>query len=135
MSRAWIALGSNLGDRDGWLEQGVEALVRVPQLQVLRRAEPIDTIPLGGLAQPNYRNMMVAVEWSGTPLALLGVCHEIEQDAGRDRGVQWGSRTLDLDLVRFEGELCDTAELTLPHPGLRDRTFWASQLAELETDG
>lgn len=134
MTRAWIALGSNLGDRDGWLHQGVAALARVPRLQIRRHAEPIDTAPLGGLVQPAYRNMMLCVEWPDTPEALLAACHEIEAAAGRDRGAHWGSRTLDLDLVRFDGELCDRADLTLPHPGLRDRAFWVSQLAELETD-
>jgi 2-amino-4-hydroxy-6-hydroxymethyldihydropteridine diphosphokinase len=134
MTRAWIALGSNLGDRDAWLDQGVAALAAVPDLRVTRRAGPIDTAPLGGLDQPAYRNMMVRVEWSGTPAALLGVCHEIERVAGRQRDVHWGPRTLDLDLVRFDGEMCDRPDLTLPHPGLRDRTFWGSQLAELESD-
>lgn len=134
MTRAWIALGSNLGDRDGWLERGMQALDSVDGLQLVRSVAPIETAPLGGLAQPPYRNMMVQVDWSGTPGALLAVCHAIEVGAGRDREVHWGSRTLDLDLVRFDGEMCDVANLTLPHPGLRDRPFWMSQLAELETD-
>ena len=134
MSRAWIALGSNLGDRDAWLERGVTALRAVDGLQLERVLAPIETAPLGGLAQPAYRNMMVRVRWSGTSEALLAVCHEIEDAAGREREVHWGSRTLDMDLVRVDAEMCDTVALTLPHPGLRDRPFWMSQLAELETD-
>ena len=134
MTRAWIPLGSNLGDRDGWLEQGVTALGQVQGLRVMQRAAPIDTAPLGGLSQPTYRNMMVRIEWPGTARDLLAVCHVIEQAAGRDREQHWGSRTLDLDLVRCDGALCDRPDLTLPHPGLRDRAFWQSQLAELESD-
>jgi 2-amino-4-hydroxy-6-hydroxymethyldihydropteridine diphosphokinase len=134
MTRAWIALGSNLGNRDDWLTRGVTSLAAVATLQITARAGPIDTLPLGGLSQPPYRNMMLQVEWSGTPGALLAECQEIERMAGRERDVHWGSRTLDIDLVRFDGVLCDGAELTLPHPGLRDRAFWASQLAELEND-
>jgi 2-amino-4-hydroxy-6-hydroxymethyldihydropteridine diphosphokinase len=134
MTRAWIALGSNLGDRDGWLAQGMTALHAVDGLHVHAITAPIDTAPLGGLDQPSYRNMMARVDWTGTPGALLAVCHAIEDAAGRDRSVHWGSRTLDLDLVRVDAALCDAGGLTLPHPGLRDRTFWISQLAELEND-
>jgi 2-amino-4-hydroxy-6-hydroxymethyldihydropteridine diphosphokinase len=103
-------------------------------LQITGQAGPIETLPLGGLSQPPYRNMMLQVEWPGPPGALLAICQEIERTAGREREVHWGSRTLDIDLVRFDGVLRDGAELTLPHPGLRDRAFWASQLAELEND-
>ena len=134
MTQAWIALGSNLGDRDAWLAGGVTALQAVDGLRVEATTAAMETAPLGGLAQPPYRNMMVRVDWLGTPQALLAVCHGIEDAAGRDREVHWGSRTLDLDLVRFDGALCDGADLTLPHPGLRDRPFWMTQLAELETD-
>ena len=134
MTRAWIALGSNLGDRDAWLRQGVAALGQVPQLRIEQQAEPIETAPLGGLSQPPYRNMMLRVDWAGPPEALLTACHSIEAAAGRDRAAHWGSRTLDLDLVRFDGELCDRPDLTLPHPGLRDRAFWVTQLAQLETN-
>jgi 2-amino-4-hydroxy-6-hydroxymethyldihydropteridine diphosphokinase len=132
--RGWIALGSNLGDRDQWLMHGLDALAAVPGLHIAARTGPQETAPLGGLDQPSYRNAMVRVEWAGTAAALLAACHAIEEGAGRDRRGHWGSRTLDLDLVRFDGELCDRPDLTLPHPGLRDRAFWAEQLAELESD-
>lgn len=134
LRRGWIALGSNLGDREGWLARGVAALESVPMLRVTATSAPIETAPLGGLDQPSYLNAMVRVEWNGTPEALLSACHAIEEAAGRSRGEHWGSRTLDLDLVRFDSELCDRPDLMLPHPGLRDRAFWARQLAELETN-
>lgn len=131
-TRAWVAFGSNLGDRDQWLRQGMHALTALKGLRVTGVASPIDTAPLGGLEQPAYRNAMMRVEWSGTAADLLAACHAIEESAGRSRTEHWGSRTLDLDLVRCDGELCDCPDLTLPHPGLRDRAFWARQLAELE---
>ena len=129
---AWVAFGSNLGDRDQWLRQGMDALAALPGIRVRAVAGPLETSPLGGLDQPTYRNAMMRVEWPGSAADLLAACHGIEEDAGRDRSGHWGSRTLDLDLVRFDGELCDRPDLTLPHPGLRDRAFWAAQLAELE---
>lgn len=130
--RAWVAFGSNLGDRDHWLRHGMDALAGLPGIRVTGTAGPIETAPLGGLEQPAFRNAMVRVEWPGTAADLLAACHGIEAAAGRTRVGHWESRTLDLDLVRFDGELCDRPDLSLPHPGLRDRAFWAVQLAELE---
>lgn len=130
--RAWIALGSNLGDRSAQLAGAISQLGSLDGMAELIATEPVETAPLGGLDQPTYLNAMVRGEWSGTPEELLASCHRIESAAGRDREVHWGSRTLDLDLVRFDGALCDLPGLVLPHPGLRDREFWAEQLAELE---
>lgn len=130
--RAWIAIGSNLGDRGGLVAGAVSQLRSLDGMTALVATEPMETAPLGGLDQPVYLNAMVRGEWAGTPEELLASCHRIESAAGRDRSEHWGSRTLDLDLVRFDGALCDRPGLTLPHPGLRDRPFWAAQLATLE---
>jgi 2-amino-4-hydroxy-6-hydroxymethyldihydropteridine diphosphokinase len=135
VTRAWIALGSNLGDRDAWLHFGVQQLAEAEHLRIVRHTAVQETAPLGGRDQERYLNSMVLVEWSGTPASLLTLCQGIEEAAGRERTGHWASRTLDLDLVRFDGALCDGAALTLPHPGLRDRPFWWTQLAALETDG
>ncbi len=132
---AYIALGSNLGDRDAWLARAVRGLEAIEGLQVLAVTAAEETAPLGGLSQPTYLNAMVRATFTGDTAVLLDACHAIEASAGRDRHEHWGSRTLDLDLVVVAGELCDRPDLTLPHPGLRDRGFWARQLAELERHG
>lgn len=131
-TRAFIALGSNLGDRERWLATAVSRLATVPGLRVLAETAPMATPPLGGLAQPDYLNAMVLVTWSGDAESLLATCQQIEQETGRHRATRWASRELDLDLVRFGTMLCDRPALTLPHPGLRDRPFWMRQVAELE---
>ncbi len=133
--RAFIALGSNLGDRAEWLAFALRELRSVDGLAVVATTPPEETPPLGGMAQPDYLNAMVCATWDGLPETLLDACHAIEATAGRDREHHWAPRTLDLDLVRVEGVLCDRPGLTLPHPGLRDRGFWARQIAQLEFHG
>jgi 2-amino-4-hydroxy-6-hydroxymethyldihydropteridine diphosphokinase len=129
---AFVALGSNLGDRAARLAMAREALGALPGARILAASGVEETAPLGGRDQPAYLNQMIALATTQSPDALLAACHQIERQAGRERGERWTSRTLDLDLVRYGGLLCDLPALTLPHPGLRDREFWAREIAELE---
>jgi 2-amino-4-hydroxy-6-hydroxymethyldihydropteridine diphosphokinase len=131
---AWVAAGSNLGDRAGYLELARRSLGRTPGVLSVRASAVEETAPLGGLDQPTYLNQMLRLDTAIEPRALLRRCHEIEREAGRQRTSKWCSRTLDLDLVRYGDVLCDLAELTLPHAGLRDRSFWAREIAALEAD-
>ena len=131
---AWVALGSNLGDRAGYLVLARESLAATPGVAHIVAGAIEETAPLGGLDQPAYLNQMLMVSTSLAPSELLLRCHQIERDAGRARTSAWCSRTLDLDLVRYGDTLCDLPTIVLPHPGLRDRTFWAREIAALETD-
>jgi len=135
MPRAYVALGSNLGDRQAHLALARDRLARLPGT-VLLGASPIDeTAPLGGLDQPPYLNQMVALDTTLAPRALLEGCQRIEAEAGRRRRERWASRTLDLDLVRFGDLVMDEPGLTLPHPGLDQRPFWQEELAALAGQG
>lgn len=134
-ARAWIAAGSNLGDRHAHLATARAQLAGTAGIVVLAATDPEDTAPLGGLDQPTYLNQMLMVETTVAPRELLEVCQAIERAAGRDRTSRWCSRTLDLDVVRYDDLLCDLPDLSLPHPGLRDRLFWAREIAHLETHG
>jgi 2-amino-4-hydroxy-6-hydroxymethyldihydropteridine diphosphokinase len=126
-----MALGSNLGDRLAWLALARQRLQELTGSATIATS-PEETRPLGGLDQPAYLNQMVRLQTDLDPRELMDLCHAIEVEAGRLRSHRWESRTLDLDLVRYDELLCDTPTLTLPHPGLRDRTFWAREIAELE---
>ena len=95
------------------------------------RARVEETPPLGGLDQPAYLNQMVLVETALPPHDLLRALQAIEMANGRERRAQWGSRTLDLDIVRYDGLVLTTTDLTLPHPGVATRDFWQRELAEL----
>ncbi|MGH7594051.1 MAG: 2-amino-4-hydroxy-6-hydroxymethyldihydropteridine diphosphokinase [Gemmatimonadales bacterium] len=134
-ARAWVAVGSNMGDRAAYLATASAQLGAHHGIRLLRVTESEETAPLGGLAQAAYLNQMLLIETTLEPRRLLGVCQAIERAAGRERTSRWCSRTLDLDLVRYGDLLCDLPELSLPHPGLRDRGFWAREIAQLEAYG
>ena len=131
--RVYLALGSNLGDREGNLRTAREALSRLPGTQLLGASTVEETIPLGGLAQPAYLNQMVLVETELEPRALLEACQAIENRAGRVRAGHWGPRTLDIDIVRYGRRRISEPGLVIPHPGVADRDFWQRELAELES--
>ncbi|MEO5826472.1 MAG: 2-amino-4-hydroxy-6-hydroxymethyldihydropteridine diphosphokinase [Gemmatimonadales bacterium] len=132
MPIAYVAVGSNLGDRERWHALAKSGLGDLDGVRLDTATRAQETAPLGGADQPLYLNRMIRLETTLTPHALLGACHDLERAAGRDRSQRWASRTLDLDLVRYDDVTCDTPTLVLPHPGLRDRTFWAREIAELE---
>ena len=128
---AYVALGSNLGDRGAYLERARDAIAAIPECRVVAVSAVEETAPLGGLAQPPYLNQMLAVETTLDPDALLARLHRIEAEAGRVRSNRWGSRTLDLDIVLFDDRVVNSGDLVIPHPGLADRPFWQRELAEL----
>jgi 2-amino-4-hydroxy-6-hydroxymethyldihydropteridine diphosphokinase len=132
--RAFVALGSNLGDREGHLAAARAALAALPRTRLVAASRVEETAPLGGLDQPAYLNQMVALETRLEPRALLAACQAIEHSRGRVRAEHWGARTLDLDIVRYGDRRVDEPDLIIPHPGLPHRDFWQRELAELEHD-
>ena len=128
---AYIALGSNLGDRRAYLARAREAIAAIAECRVLGTTQVEETEPLGGLAQPPYLNQMIAVETTLEPVVLLERLQEIEHAAGRVRAGHWDSRTLDLDIVLFDELEIDEPGLRVPHPALAERDFWRRELAEL----
>lgn len=128
---AYIALGSNLGDREQYLAVAREAIARLPHTTVLAATPQEETDPIGPPGQERYLNQMVAIETELDPHALLRSLQDIEQRAGRRRAERWGPRTLDLDIVKFERQAVSDESLVVPHPALRDRDFWQRELAAL----
>lgn len=129
--RAWVALGSNLGDRQAHLALARSRLAALPGSTLLGASAIEETTPLGGLEQPNYLNQMVVLETALSPRELLEACHRIEALAGRERRTRWASRTLDLDLVRYGDVVLNEPDLVLPHPALGERPFWNRELDQL----
>ena len=128
---AYIAMGSNLGDRDAHLAQARAALAALPESRLLAVSSIEETAPLGGPPQGVYLNQMAALETTLPPHALLASLHRIEREAGRTRAERWAARTLDLDIVAFARQTVAAPALTVPHPGLASREFWQRELAEL----
>jgi 2-amino-4-hydroxy-6-hydroxymethyldihydropteridine diphosphokinase len=131
---AYVALGSNLGDRERHLAVAREAIGSLPDTTVVAMTAIEETEPLAG-GPPNqgrYLNQMLAVETALDPHALLAALMDIERAAGRERRERWSSRTLDLDIVKFDKQRVDSATLIVPHPELPNREFWRRELALLE---
>ena len=130
--RAYVALGSNLGDREEHLAAARAALAALPATRWVAASAVEETQPLAGMDQPPFLNQMVLLETSLEPRALLAACQAIERSRGRVRTEHWGPRTLDLDIVRYGGRRIADPDLIIPHPELPNRDFWIRELAELE---
>ncbi len=129
--RAFVALGSNMGDKQGYLNGAVDALradkcVRVKQVSAYRV-----TAPYGGVEQDDFLNAAMEIETLYDPQELLDALHVIEQAARRERLVHWGPRTLDLDILFYDDLVQDDPALILPHPDLHNRDFVLGPMAEL----
>ena len=125
--RAIVALGSNLGDRVGYLRAAVEQLA-----PVVAASQVFETDPIGGPdGQGAYLNMVVAVDTPLDPFAFVRRCQRIEGEALRQRTVRWGPRTLDVDLLLYDDVTISSPELTIPHPRYAERRFVLAPLAEV----
>lgn len=132
-SRAFIAVGSNLGDRTASIDGAIAALaetrcVAVRQISSLRETEPVGGPP----GQGKYLNGVALVETDLEPLELLRVLQNIESQFGRRRTIRSGARTLDLDLLLFDDRIIATPELYVPHPRMRLRRFVLEPLVEVD---
>jgi 2-amino-4-hydroxy-6-hydroxymethyldihydropteridine diphosphokinase len=131
--RAYVAVGSNLGDRWARLAQAARALRAAPGVAVVRASRVWDAAPVGP-PQPRYLNAVLELETTRTPRSLLGLLREVERAAGRTRDVHWGARTLDLDLLLHGDLVVREPGLTVPHPGMAHRRFVLAPLAELRPE-
>jgi 2-amino-4-hydroxy-6-hydroxymethyldihydropteridine diphosphokinase len=130
---AYVALGSNLGQREVFLARARRAIAELPETRVLGETAAEETAPLGPVQQGPFLNQMIAIETELSPHELLRELLRIEKEAGRIRTTRWGPRTLDLDIVLFERQTLSDAELTVPHKELSNRPFWLRELTELRS--
>ncbi len=122
--KAILALGSNLGERNDTLSTAVADLVDPPEVRLLGVSPVVQTKAVGGPeGQPDFLNMVMAVETTLTPLELLKHCHDVEQKHHRVREVRWGPRTLDVDIIVFGDLASEDPILTIPHPRAAERAF------------
>ena len=130
--RVYIALGSNLGDREANLRQALEALP--PEVEVLERSPIYETEPWGYEDQPAFLNQVVEGETELDPKATLDHLKRIEQQIGRQARFRYGPREIDLDLLFYDERVIDTPDLELPHPRLHQRAFVLVPLVDLAPD-
>lgn len=131
--RAFVALGSNLGDRLANLQEATNRLGGAPGVRVVRTSRVYETDPVGP-PQPDYLNAVIVVETLLSARELLEACLSVERAMGRERAERWGPRTIDLDLLGYGREEIDEPGLQVPHPRIHERAFVLVPLLELEAD-
>ena len=131
MSRAYLALGSNLGDRAAHLQFAVDALAAADGVDLVAVSDVYETAPVGGPPQDAFLNAVVAIETTLDPHALLALAQRVEREAHRVRVERWGPRTLDVDLLLVDDVLLNEPELTLPHPRMWERGFVLAPLRDV----
>jgi 2-amino-4-hydroxy-6-hydroxymethyldihydropteridine diphosphokinase len=135
--RAYVGMGSNLGDREGRLREAVSAMKELPGTSVTAESAIYVSAPMGaGEPQPDYFNAVVGLDTPLSPYALLEALQHIEQSAGRTRvaGLRNTARTLDLDILLVDDLIIDERGLHVPHPRLQDRAFVLLPLFEIAPD-
>jgi len=128
--RAFLGMGSNLGDREAFLREAVGSLANVVAVSPVYETDPVG----GPGGQGAYLNIVVEIDTDLSPRALLGVCHRLESAAGRVREERWGPRTLDVDILWHEMGPVVEPDLEVPHPRMTERRFVMAPLADLAPD-
>ncbi|WP_192021571.1 2-amino-4-hydroxy-6-hydroxymethyldihydropteridine diphosphokinase [Shewanella sp. WPAGA9] len=127
----YVALGANLNDPVQQLEDAVLALRTIAENNTVTISPLYRSVPMGDVEQPDYVNGVASFNTNLTPMALLDALQHIENTQGRVREVRWGPRTLDLDLLLYGQECIDTPRLTVPHYGMKQRSFVLIPLADI----
>ena len=135
VSRSWhtayLALGSNMGDRRAYLDKAVSSLKQHPDCQVTKVSDYLVTAPYGGVEQEDFLNGALELRTLLSPEELLELLHRIEQEAHRTRLIRWGPRTLDLDILLYDNQIIDTPDLHIPHIEMHLRDFVLIPLAQI----
>ncbi len=132
ITRAYIGLGSNVGERESLIEAAIQALAQATKVRLLRRARLYETAPLGRQKnQPWFLNTVVEIETTLSPQALLALCKQIERSLGRRSRERHGPREIDLDILLYDNIVLHEPDLTIPHAELHRRRFALAPLAEL----
>lgn len=129
--RVYLALGSNLGDKQGYLNLAIDEINGDDNFRCARESGRIESAPYGGVADESFVNSVVEVETIYTPYELLDRIHEIEEKGQRVRLERWGNRTLDVDILFYDDLVVDDKDLAIPHPDLHNRDFVINPLCEL----
>lgn len=121
--KVYLALGSNMGDKEGYIQGAVQALKAHPQIRVVKVSDLIVTEPYGGVEQDEFLNGALEAETLLGPEELLETIHDIEAAANRKRTVHWGPRTLDIDILFYDKLVYESDTLVIPHPDMKNRDF------------
>jgi len=133
-NRAFIALGTNIGDRFRNLCDAISLLNEEAEIELVHSSSIYETDPVGYTDQDPFLNMVIEVRTSLEPVVLLEKCLQIEHALGRKRIIRWGPRIIDLDILLYNQENMETEKLFIPHPRLHERAFVLIPLLEISPD-
>jgi len=128
---AYLSLGSNVGDREEYIEQAVFLLGKTSGIAVFKRSSNYEMAAEGGPKQPPFMNAVVAVRTKLSPIKLLQSIQEIEISLGRERDIEWGPRTMDIDILLYNNSIISEDNLQIPHPLMHERLFVLKPLKEI----
>ncbi len=132
--RAFVGLGSNMGERKVKMREALDRLDATPGVRVVSVSALRNTKPVGGPPQPDYLNAVAELETTLAPRELLAAALAIEREMGRVRDVRWGPRVIDIDILLCDDQVIETAPLTVPHPRMHERRFVVEPMAEIAPD-
>ena len=133
MTTTYLALGSNLGDREAFLNEAIERLLK-EGVETIRRSNIIETAPAYVLDQPYFLNMVIEARTGHFVFELLNRTQQVEHAMGRQKTIDKGPRNIDIDILYFGALILKTPHLTIPHPHIHERPFVLIPLGELKRD-
>lgn len=128
---AFVAFGSNLGDKEKFIDEAIEALSKLPQINILAISDKIITEPYGNVEQDVFLNGVMKIETLLPAEELLQILQKVEEYAGRERKIHWGPRTLDLDIIFYDDDIIIEDNLIVPHPDMKNRDFVLKPLMQI----
>ena len=128
---AFVAFGSNLGDKEKFIDEAIEALSNLPQINIVAISDKIVTEPYGNVEQDVFLNGVMRIETLLPADELLEILQNVEEHAGRERKIHWGPRTLDLDIIFYDDDIISEDDLIVPHPDMKNRDFVLKPLMQI----
>ena len=132
MVKAFLSLGSNMGDRLEYLSKAIDKIAQIQGCNILNKSRVYETEPWGYENQEAFLNLCISIETSLSPYELLESLQTIELELDRVRTIHWGPRTIDIDILLFDDIICEDDKLTIPHPRMRERAFVLIPLYDIE---
>ncbi|MDS3947915.1 2-amino-4-hydroxy-6-hydroxymethyldihydropteridine diphosphokinase [Staphylococcus epidermidis] len=134
MVKAYLGLGSNIGNRELQLNETIKILHAYQGIQVTQVSHIYETEPVGYTNQPKFLNLCIEIETELNPQSLLKCCLATEQQLHRKREIRWGPRTLDVDILLFGDQIIEQDNLSVPHPRMKERSFVLIPLNDIATN-
>lgn len=131
MSKSYLGLGTNIGDRIGYINEALKILNSNPNINITKKSKLYETKAWGYKEQADFLNMCIEIETSLNPYELLNACQAVEKDLNRERKIRWGPRTIDVDILFFNDIILQEENLEIPHPRIKERAFVLIPLIDL----